>query len=110
MKDSRYYEFLVDRLAPDAFLECLRSLRFAKELPVLFAFKHYQMCGDHIANGWDVLQPQAEYERLGLLQASVSPPASWRLTRVNAQFGLCPTYPQLLVVPQAIEYVLRFLI
>ncbi|NXP35392.1 MTM1 protein, partial [Leiothrix lutea] len=44
-------------------------------------------------NGWMVYNPMSEYRRQGL------PNERWRVTFINEHYGLCDTYPSLLVVP-----------
>lgn len=44
-------------------------------------------------------QPEAEFHRQGLN----NPLSHWRVTRLNERFGLCGTYPRLLVVPRSIS-------
>ncbi|RYY34653.1 hypothetical protein EON62_03100, partial [archaeon] len=54
-----------------------------------------------ILPGWDVYNPAAELERLGVLSARhpVTRQALWRVTEVNRLYGFCPTYPATLVLP-----------
>uniref|UniRef100_A0A8C5P7F6 Myotubularin n=1 Tax=Leptobrachium leishanense TaxID=445787 RepID=A0A8C5P7F6_9ANUR len=59
------------------------------ELP-LFAFEYKDVFPD---NGWKVYDPIMEYRRQGI------PNESWRISRINERYGLCDTYPALLVVP-----------
>ncbi|XP_038272548.1 myotubularin isoform X1 [Dermochelys coriacea] len=44
-------------------------------------------------NGWMVYNAMSEYRRQGL------PSEQWRVTFINEHYGLCDTYPSLLVVP-----------
>jgi len=46
-------------------------------------------------DGWLVYDPIHEYKRQGI------PNESWRVSRINEQFSLCDTYPNMLVVPSA---------
>eukprot|EP01062_Namystynia_karyoxenos_P023081 TRINITY_DN18880_c0_g1_i1.p1 TRINITY_DN18880_c0_g1~~TRINITY_DN18880_c0_g1_i1.p1 ORF type:complete len:861 (+),score=190.92 TRINITY_DN18880_c0_g1_i1:92-2674(+) len=46
--------------------------------------------------GWDVYSPEAEFARQGALQGG------WRLSQVNASHQLCPSYPEVLCVPDSI--------
>jgi len=48
-------------------------------------------------NGWKFYNSTAEYKRLGLLKNK-----KLRLTKINSQFELCPSYPQEFVVPKTI--------
>ncbi|KFO88269.1 Myotubularin [Buceros rhinoceros silvestris] len=55
-----------------------------------FAFANEEKFSE---NGWMVYNPMAEYRRQGL------PNERWRVTFINEHYGLCDTYPSLLVVP-----------
>lgn len=62
----------------------------------VFAFSFKEEFAD---DGWQVYDPEAELRRLGVGKEEVP----WRLTRINEEFKLCETYPQLLGVPQTIS-------
>ena len=49
-----------------------------------------------IEDGWNVYGIEAEYKRLGV------PNSQWRLSKVNEEFKLCPTYPDLWAVPSTV--------
>ena len=49
--------------------------------------------------GWCTFDPEREFHRQGLL----NPLSHWRVSKANENFELCPTYPQLLVVPRCID-------
>ncbi|XP_064374324.1 myotubularin isoform X6 [Dromaius novaehollandiae] len=55
-----------------------------------FAFANEEKFSE---NGWMVYSPMCEYRRQGL------PNERWRVTFINEHYGLCDTYPSLLVVP-----------
>ncbi|XP_067160295.1 myotubularin isoform X3 [Apteryx mantelli] len=55
-----------------------------------FAFANEEKFSE---NGWMVYNPMCEYRRQGL------PNERWRVTFINEHYGLCDTYPSLLVVP-----------
>ena len=48
-------------------------------------------------NGWQVYNPFLEYGRMGI------PDASWRMSVVNSSYDVCPTYPNVLVVPADVD-------
>ena len=52
-----------------------------------------------LAPGWSIFDPQREFHRQGLN----NPNSNWRVTKLNEDFGLCGTYPRLLVVPRSIS-------
>ncbi|XP_031458541.1 myotubularin isoform X1 [Phasianus colchicus] len=57
---------------------------------LFFAFTNEEKFSE---NGWMVYNPMSEYRRQGL------PNERWRVTFINEHYGLCDTYPSLLVVP-----------
>uniref|UniRef100_A0A493U024 phosphatidylinositol-3,5-bisphosphate 3-phosphatase n=1 Tax=Anas platyrhynchos platyrhynchos TaxID=8840 RepID=A0A493U024_ANAPP len=57
---------------------------------LFFAFSNEEKFSE---NGWMVYNPMSEYRRQGL------PNERWRVTFINEHYGLCDTYPSLLVVP-----------
>ncbi|KJE96000.1 hypothetical protein CAOG_06376 [Capsaspora owczarzaki ATCC 30864] len=48
-------------------------------------------------NGWNLYNPQEEYQRMGI------PSALWRLSSVNSLYKSCEGYPRLLCVPADID-------
>ncbi|GMH95979.1 hypothetical protein TrST_g6072 [Triparma strigata] len=49
-----------------------------------------------IREGWEVYDIEAEYKRLGV------PDDKWRISKVNSDFGVCPTYPNVWAVPSTV--------
>ena len=45
---------------------------------------------------WALYDPVAEYARIGL-------GSTWRVSQANADCSLCPTYPEVLVVPASVS-------
>ncbi|XP_057711483.1 myotubularin-related protein 1a isoform X1 [Corythoichthys intestinalis] len=70
-----------------------RAFPLSNEM-TLFAFRYEQRFP---ADGWKVYDPLAEWRRQGL------PNESWTVSRLNASYQLCDTYPSLLVVPTNIS-------
>lgn len=56
----------------------------------LFAFEFGE---EYPEDGWAVYEPVAELKRQGL------PTESWRITRINEDYGLCDSYPAVWAVP-----------
>uniref|UniRef100_A0A3Q2XBK6 phosphatidylinositol-3,5-bisphosphate 3-phosphatase n=1 Tax=Hippocampus comes TaxID=109280 RepID=A0A3Q2XBK6_HIPCM len=77
---------IADRVGPPH--NCLAS--FPAVPPTLFAFRYEQRFP---VDGWKVYEPLAEWRRQGL------PNESWTISRLNASYQLCETYPAVLVVP-----------
>ncbi|XP_038627453.1 myotubularin-related protein 9 isoform X2 [Tachyglossus aculeatus] len=48
-------------------------------------------------DGWQAFLPQQEFERV----SSVT--SDWRLSQVNKDFSVCPSYPALVTVPAAVD-------
>jgi len=55
-----------------------------------------QKVGTNSRRGWELYDFQREMRRLGV------PGDGWRITRANESYALCPTYPQLLAVPEGV--------
>lgn len=66
----------------------------------LFAFYNREIVISHVQqyNGWEVYSPMKEYDRLGLTSVN-----GWRVTNVNREFSICPSYPSSFIVPEAID-------
>ncbi|KAG6586831.1 myotubularin-like protein [Phytophthora cinnamomi] len=50
-------------------------------------------------DGWRVYDAEAEFQRMGLLSST----NRWRLSYINDQYELCPTYPSILAVPASVS-------
>lgn len=61
----------------------------------LFAFD-FQSPYPEFLDGWVIYDIAIDYDRMGI------PNADWRISSINAEYLLCPTYPQKLVVPAKI--------
>eukprot|EP00761_Pharyngomonas_kirbyi_P012375 gb/GECH01012402.1/.p1 GENE.gb/GECH01012402.1/~~gb/GECH01012402.1/.p1 ORF type:complete len:771 (+),score=201.68 gb/GECH01012402.1/:1-2313(+) len=61
----------------------------------LFAFQYKEYFPGQ--RSWNVFNPVAEFQRQGAFNND-----NWRVTTLNEKYGLCPTYPQFLMVPQSI--------
>ncbi|XP_039295566.1 myotubularin-related protein 9 [Nilaparvata lugens] len=49
-----------------------------------------------LEDGWTLFRPETEFSKL--IQGE-----EWRLTHVNSDFQICPTYPNILLVPKNID-------
>jgi len=49
-----------------------------------------------LEDGWTVFRPELEFSKL--LQGD-----EWRLTYVNSDFQVCPTYPRAVIVPKSVD-------
>eukprot|EP01119_Soliformovum_irregulare_P024248 TRINITY_DN8649_c0_g1_i1.p1 TRINITY_DN8649_c0_g1~~TRINITY_DN8649_c0_g1_i1.p1 ORF type:complete len:1257 (-),score=381.43 TRINITY_DN8649_c0_g1_i1:14-3784(-) len=69
---------------------------FPKDPREMFAFKlkwDPQLENPKAENGWTIYDPVKDFERMNI------PDNSWRFTHINANYQMCSSYPQLLVVP-----------
>ncbi len=51
-----------------------------------------------LEDGWTAFRPEIEFAKLVLQQ-----PEDWRISYVNKDYSICPTYPSAVVVPKAVE-------
>ncbi|XP_061620606.1 myotubularin-related protein 2-like isoform X2 [Phyllopteryx taeniolatus] len=70
-----------------------RAFPLSREM-TLFTFRYEQRFP---ADGWKVYEPLAEWRRQGL------PNESWTISRLNASYQLCDTYPAVLALPTDIS-------
>jgi len=58
----------------------------------------YQSALDIVEEGWQIFDLEQEYSRLVLSLSD-----AWRISRVNQNFEVCPTYPRLVLVPKPVD-------
>ena len=82
-----FYNFMVRRTFP------------ASNNPrhIFFAYHFKPTFRDSAA--WSIYDPKQEFLRQGVL----NPCSQWRISEVNSDYSLCPTYPKLIVVPRKIS-------
>lgn len=89
--------------ATDTFInrvsDALRRLRAQCAIAQSFAAAHAAALRAAPDGGWAVYDMVAEFQRQGLL----NPLSCWRVSEANRQYGLCASYPPLLVVPKSIS-------
>eukprot|EP00730_Choanoeca_flexa_P003421 TRINITY_DN11408_c0_g1_i3.p1 TRINITY_DN11408_c0_g1~~TRINITY_DN11408_c0_g1_i3.p1 ORF type:complete len:582 (+),score=117.50 TRINITY_DN11408_c0_g1_i3:2-1747(+) len=51
--------------------------------------------GDEVTEGWQLFSMRKEFERMGVN------PSQWRVSDINKDYRLCPTYPSELILPCA---------
>ncbi|GAM27158.1 hypothetical protein SAMD00019534_103330 [Acytostelium subglobosum LB1] len=77
---------------------------FPESTTTLFAKAFAPYISEMSANGWQTYDPVEDYERQGLL----APGSNWRLTKINAKYDICDTYPASLLVPSTLsDYMLQ---
>lgn len=67
----------------------------------LYAFSYRPQAPEKTVNGWDVYDARREWTRLGIGEKETD--KGWRISNINVDYGYCPTYPALLVVPSSIS-------
>eukprot|EP00039_Didymoeca_costata_P013860 m.217451 g.217451 ORF g.217451 m.217451 type:complete len:551 (+) comp15886_c0_seq2:93-1745(+) len=95
-KNYRQYRFIYNptKQSRKKLVECLRSLSFYNENEgVPFAFQHGQPTSFINKQSWSIYDFKKEMSRLGV------PNQQWRITEINQNFEICPTYPALFSVP-----------
>ncbi|CAG2057820.1 unnamed protein product [Timema podura] len=58
----------------------------------------YRHMSPILEDGWTAFTPETEYAHL-----VNSLPDEWKISYVNKDFGVCPTYPSAVVVPKSID-------
>lgn len=58
----------------------------------------YQPVYSVLEDGWTAFRPEIEFSKLVMLQ-----PEDWRISYVNKDFSVCPSYPSAVVVPKCID-------
>lgn len=107
-KDFTFYsfDFVNDAICVEVFYKLsalITTPKVQKDIKAFYAF-NYKPNSMEIGlqtKGWEVYDPIAEYNRLGL--TSEKGKSHWRITDINDEHKLCPSYPQVLVVPNSIS-------
>ncbi|KAJ1916189.1 phosphatidylinositol-3-phosphatase ymr1 [Tieghemiomyces parasiticus] len=92
----------------DVFLT-VQKLTCVHSVEQLYAFVYQPRPPFSVSSGWEVYDAAREFARLGVGQ----PGHLWRLTTLNADYGLCATYPHVLAVParvsdRVLQYAAKF--
>lgn len=74
-------------------IECLSSLANVK---YYYPFFHRAMF-NILEDGWTAFLPETEFSKISMNTED------WRITHVNKNYSICPTYPEILVVPKKID-------
>lgn len=73
----------------------LEQVRRSADVASVSDFAAYEHPADEPTDGWKVYDAVAEFKRQGLGTSM----RSWRISRINSAYTLCPSYPATLVVP-----------
>ncbi|KAI8868484.1 phosphatases II [Ramicandelaber brevisporus] len=81
----------------------LRRLMCIESVTRLYAYE-YEPRPPYTFDGWNsVYDPQAEYRRQGVGGPVGTAGATWRISTINSDYKLCPTYPSIVAVPSRIS-------
>ncbi|WEJ92557.1 phosphatidylinositol-3-phosphatase ymr1 [Yamadazyma tenuis] len=108
-KDFTFYsfDFVNEMTCKEVFLKLSALItvpKVQKDIKSFYAFyyKANSMELNLTPKGWDIYDPVSEYRRLDLFKDDGSA-SFWRITNVNEQYKLCPSYPSVIVVPSSIS-------
>ncbi|RLN88232.1 hypothetical protein BBJ28_00001574 [Nothophytophthora sp. Chile5] len=92
------FNFPGESVSGDVYVR-INQLLMAKFKPAAFAFARQAD-----TSGWAAYDPQAEFTRLGFKAPKTSAQmCGFRLTNVNSNYKMCPTYPSAFVVPASVS-------
>ncbi|EPY77496.1 myotubularin-related protein 9 isoform 1 [Camelus ferus] len=95
-------DFRIIQLDIPGMEECLNiassieALSTLDSITLMYPF-FYRPMFDVIEDGWHSFLPEQEFE----LYSSAT--SEWRLSYVNKEFAVCPSYPPIVIVPRAID-------
>lgn len=96
-KDLRVLQLDIEGV--EATLDIARSIEALSSLEsVITSYPfYYRPKGLRLGDAWHFHPPERYYERVA------RETNAWRLSEVNADFSLCPSYPRAVIVPRAVE-------
>ncbi|XP_063039597.1 myotubularin-related protein 9 isoform X2 [Engraulis encrasicolus] len=74
-------------------IETLSSLDSVTEMYPFF----YRPSALSLDDPWGLSTPEKHYDQLGALQVK------WRLSKVNSDYSVCPSYPHSVIVPECVD-------
>ncbi|XP_065844013.1 myotubularin-related protein 9-like [Oscarella lobularis] len=77
--------------------ETIESLSQISDAELRYPFYYCPRFTSAVRNGWTMFEIEAEFDRMGC------PPNKWRVTKANANYALCETYPKSVIIPKGIE-------
>ncbi|ODQ66103.1 phosphatases II [Nadsonia fulvescens var. elongata DSM 6958] len=87
------------RIARDVY-DSIMKLTCVPNIDRLYGFMFTPSKQELMFNGWKIYDKKREWERMGL---NFFKDSSWRITNLNTDYKLCPSYPSYIVVPSAIS-------
>ncbi|KAI9736779.1 MAG: hypothetical protein M1834_000983 [Cirrosporium novae-zelandiae] len=102
-RDFTFYCFFLsdDSKARDVFESIKAWTCKLGRIEKLYAFTYQPQKPENEQNGWDIYDPQKEFERMGILEKGTD--YGWRISKINTDYSFSPTYPSLLAVPSTIS-------
>ncbi|XP_036917459.1 myotubularin-related protein 9-like isoform X1 [Sturnira hondurensis] len=96
-KDLRVLELRIEGV--EATLGIARSIEALSPLESVSTFYpfFYRPKGLRLGDAWHFHPPESYYKRVALETNA------WRLSEVNKDFSLCPSYPRAVIVPRAVD-------
>nr|CAD7413434.1 unnamed protein product [Timema poppensis] len=97
-KDFRVIQ--LDINSPEEFVQvaaCIENLASIEDVRLFYPF-FYRHMSPILEDGWTAFTPETEYAHLVNSLAD-----EWKISYVNKDFGVCPTYPSAVVVPKSID-------
>ncbi|XP_008578088.1 PREDICTED: myotubularin-related protein 9 [Galeopterus variegatus] len=92
--------FCLSAFMSQTFCEVLRTLRRAlstlDSITLMYPF-FYRPMFEVVEDGWHSFLPEQEFEHYS------SATSEWRLSYVNKEFAVCPSYPPIVTVPKSID-------
>jgi len=104
-KDVRCWKIVLDQgVNPDRVFSALLTYAFPGNIDLLFCHSHRLRPSALVDPGWDIFNEEAEFIRQGVcLDRPAGQASPWRLSHINQNYGLCSSYPKVLVVPAGIN-------
>lgn len=90
--------FTSDQVARDTY-DTLMRLTCIHDIRQLYAYFYKPLSVEKNFNGWTFYDTVAEFTRQGALGNG----ANWRITNINSDYQLSPTYPAVFLVPSAVS-------
>ena len=104
MKDQRVFSLIFKNNSGGGFLDQLNGLLALREHSYLNIALEYKKNNpiynkENFEDGWNLYNAEKEYERQGVtnLEYEVNKNKLFRKTKLNENYGLCPSYPKFLV-------------
>lgn len=109
-KDFTYYSFDFENEGTCTELFCRLSklanaAKLKKQKREFYAFEYQPNLMEKSLqmHGWELYDSAGEYQRQGLLPETADRQSFWRVSELNYDFKICPSYPRALIVPSTVS-------